>query len=197
MHEFAGWNASLISTLESISDDIVVLFLDDHFIQSVDHHAFVQAFQLMTLDSTIGLIKLQAGNAHSPELQFENRSYPFLIDRLGEYDREHHPFKRCNLVPTMFRRTFLLRLLRAVLANHCTSGDVGRTGALNFEVGATLETENATLYPERILGIRREPPDYPATKSIITCVANDGVREGVLQPHVILELKQMGIDAEA
>ncbi len=181
-----GWNANLVAYLESIGESFVLLMLDDHFIEAGNNTANVlDAIGIMKNDASIGLIKLQAGNAWPPELPFERDA------RLGEYDREHHPFKRTNLVPTLFRRSFLLRLSQSVLIV-APNNDKGRNGALEFEVAGTLLTESSKEWPERMLGIHRPEDGSLGSNSFLTCLANDGIREGRfnLEPSVMQILNE-------
>lgn len=187
-----GWNANLIQYLNTISESFVLLMLDDHFVDKAlpgGYTANMQALlDLMTSRSDIGMVKLQAGNAASPEIPFE--PWP----RLREYDRAHHPFKRTNLVPTMFRRDWLLRLSTAVLKQCGPASDKGRKGALEFEVAGTLLTEDSIAWPERMLGIHRPNADGGGGQSLLQCIASDGVREGKMQTTE--ELRRLGIDVK-
>jgi hypothetical protein len=174
-----GWNANLIQYLETVSEELILLLLDDHFVEQAPpgecNTGMAVLLQLMAERPDIAMVKLQAGNAHPPELPFP------AWDRLREYDRAHHPFKRTNLVPTLFRKSWLQRLTRQILQECGTAGDQGRPGALHFEVSGTLLTEDAVAWPERMLGIHRPNPDGGGGRSLLTCIANDGVREGRLQ----------------
>lgn len=176
----AGWNANLITYLRSIDDDLIAVFLDDHFICEAKPGEITENMAtlvtMMTDRPDIGMCKLQAGNAAPPEIPFP------LWPRLAEYDRAHHPFKRTNLVPTLFRREWLLRLASAVLDRLGPSQDIGRNGAINFEVTGTLLTEDPVAWPEKMLGIHRPNPDGGGGQSILTCMDNDAVREGKLKP---------------
>lgn len=184
-----GWNANLLRYLETIDEPFVVLMLDDHFIAKAPEGQYTRditnLLQLMETQLDIGMVKLQAGNAHPPELMFH------VEDRLREYDRQHHPFKRTNLVPTLFRRTWLQRLASEVLKASGPEKDVGRLGALEFEVMGTLLTEDAEKWPERMLGIHRPNPDGGGGRSILASISNDGVREGRLQAGVVAELSHI------
>lgn len=170
--EDIGWNSNLIRYLESMPESYVLLMLDDHFPEDIDRKALFELLDMMRLRPDIAMVKLQAGNAHPPEIHFD-----WDNGRLGEYDRELHPFKRTNLVPTLFRREWLLRLSQAVLLDCGKQRDIGRDGAIHLEVSGTLLTANAGAWPERILGIWRDPPQYIG-RSIVQCVENDAVREG-------------------
>ena len=97
-------------------------------------------------DPNIGMMKLQAGGAHAPEIPWSD------YDRIREYDRRPHPFKRTNLVPAMYRRAFLQRLSAAVLQECGPAGDKGRQGAIEFEVTGTKLTADAKAWPERLDG---------------------------------------------
>lgn len=185
-----GWNENLQRYLWVIEAEFILLLLDDHFIDPSDSANYTANIEkllgIMRAHPGIGMCKLQAGNSWSPEVPFR----PW--DRLREYDRRHHPFKRTNLVPTLFRHRFLLRLSQAVLAYCGVNRDQGRQGALEFEVAGTLLTEDVVAWPERILGIHR-PNDDVGTNSLLSCIANDGVREGRLQ----VTSDELGFDALA
>lgn len=174
-----GWNANLLAYLKTVDEDFVLLMLDDHFPAESQPKEFTSNIRslmgLMIERPDIGMVKVQAGNAHPPEIVFP--AWP----RLREYDREHHPFKRTNLVPTLFRTTLLKRLVKAVLAVITPELDKGRDGALHFEVTGTLLTENSAAFPERILGIHRPLPDYSRAGSLFRSVDDDAVREGKLK----------------
>lgn len=174
-----GWNANLLRWLETATSDLVLLLLDDHFIAESPAGQYTSnitaVIELLAERKDIGMIKLQAGNAHPPEIPFP--AWP----RLREYDRAHHPFKRTNLVPTVFRTEWLKRLTAAVL-DQCREGqDVGRLGAIHFEVFGTDITESRTRWPEKMLGIHRPAPDYSMDGSLLTCMDSDAVREGRLK----------------
>lgn len=77
----------------------------------------------------------------------------------------------------------------AVLNNAGAYEDRGRTGALAFEGIGTKLTMDSLRWPERILGIDR--PGDQTYKSLLVCVANDGIREGRLQRA--LSLEKLGI----
>src|SRR5678815_3234499 len=151
-----GWNANLILYLDSITESYVVLMLDDHFIDNsaAGDYSTNLGIALEIMDNTrdIGMIKLQAANAACPDMPFPG------YDRLREYDRVHHPFKRTNLVPTLFRRTWVRRLSAAVLSHVGVDGDEARYGALAFEMKGTELTEDAVGWPERMLGVYRPGP---------------------------------------
>lgn len=174
-----GWNANLLAYLDTIDEDFLLLMLDDHFPAESEPEEFTASIRslvcLMSERPDIGMTKVQAQNAHPPEVVFS--AWP----RLREYDRDHHPFKRTNLVPTLFRTTFLKRLVKAVLAVITPELDKGRDGALHFEVIGTLLTENSAAFPERILGIHRPLPDYSCAGSLFRSVDGDAVREGRLK----------------
>jgi hypothetical protein len=178
-----GWNANLLRGLHRITESLVLLMLDDHFPPpNPDTSAIEKAVALMEADQSIGMLKLQAGNAHAPELPYDG------WERVREYDRAPHPFKRTNLVPTLFRRIWLMRLCDGVLKTCSEAQDRGREGAINFEVHGTRLTEDGFVWPERILGIHRTNPDGTGGDSIIACTGNDGVREGRIQAGVLCEI---------
>lgn len=197
LEEDRGWMSNLLHYLGQINDEFVLLMLDDHFVDPVQDGDITDnvntALALMESNPDIAMIKVQAGNAACPEIVFE----PW--DRIREYDRAHHPFKRTNLVPTIFRRSWLRRLTSAILEAYGPSGDIGRDGAINFEVGGTRLTEDSTAWPERMFGIYRPNPDGGGGRSILACICNDGVREGKLQigDVTIDMLKKFGIDVKA
>lgn len=181
-----GWNENLLRYLVNSSGTFVLLMLDDHFIAKAPDGRYTEdlltLLQLMTDQPNIGMVKMQAGNAASPELPVPEN------DRLREYDRAHHPFKRTNLVPTLFRRVWLQRLTAAVLRECAPGEDKGRSGALAFEVAGTLLTKDATKWPERMLGIHRPKLEGLSGQSFLECIASDGVREGLLRAAALPEL---------
>lgn len=174
-----GWNANLVAWLGAVQEPLVLLLLDDHFPSKGQpgewNRGLDTARELMATYPDIAMIKMQAGNAAAPELPFPPNP------QLKEYDRKLHPFKRTNLVPTLFRREWLRRLSAAILGLCGPAKDIGRLGALEFEVAGTLLTADATLWPERMLGIDRPDKDGGGGKSLLQCIANDGLREGRLQ----------------
>lgn len=183
--EDIGWNRNLIRYLDTITEDLILLCLEDHFIAADPSEDINRAIQFMTDHPEFGLMKLQAANASNPDLEFPE--WP----RFKEYDREPHPFKRTNLVTTLFRKDFLRRLANDVLEACGPARDKGRRGALEFEVTGTLLTENGNRYPERMLGINRD--DESINLSVMPLLGGDGVREGYLRvSHQ--ELEQCGID---
>lgn len=194
LDEDRGWCANLIQYLDMVEDDFVLLMLDDHFVDPIQDGKISEniatAISIMESMPDIGMIKVQAGNAACPDLPFA----PW--DRLKEYDRRHHPFKRTNLVPTLFKRSWLRRLSQAILDSQGTEQDQGRNGAINFEVRGTLLTKNEIDWPERMLGIDRPNPDGGGGRSLLACISNDGVREGKLQlqPDSINLIKRVGLD---
>ena len=175
-----GWNANLIALLETLSDEFILLTLDDNFIEpSTQYNENIcRVLRTMRDNPDIGMIKLQAGGAHAPEIPFP------AWDRIREYDRRHHPFKRTNLIPCMYRREWLLRLSRAVLAHCGPEADKKRQGAIEFEMEGTRITEDATAWPERMLGIHRPEPDGSGGHSLLTCYANDAVTGGKIRPFL-------------
>lgn len=173
-----GWNANLIRHLQGLADDFILLMLDDHFLcEGPWTENMNTVLGLMEVRPDIGMIKLQAGNAHGPELVYE----PWDGDRIREYDREPHPFKRTNLVPTMYRREWLLRLSKAVLEAIDPTRDVGRLGAIEFEVIGTLLTQDTEPFPEKMLGIHRPDPGGNGGNSLLQCMDNDAIREGKIK----------------
>lgn len=186
-----GWNANLIKHLRTIAEEYVLLLLDDNFIEPAPVGEYtsnmVAVLQVMTDHPDIALIKLQAGGAHAPEVQF----YPW--DRIREYDRAHHPFKRTNLIPSMYRRSWLIRLSSAVLQACGAPSDIGRNGAIEFEMTGTLLTKNRMEWPERMLGIHRPAPDGGGGHSLLTCMANDAVLEGRMRPIPVLQQLCVGV----
>lgn len=172
-----GWNANLIRCLETLEEDFILLCLDDNFIEPSSEYTknMNAVLELMRAKPDIGLIKLQAGGAHAPEIFFPE--WP----RIREYDRRHHPFKRTNLVPTMYRRSWLLRFSKAVLDACGAERDKGRSGALEFESTGTLLTSNAAEWPERMLAIHRPNPDGSGGDSLLVCYANDAVTAGKIR----------------
>lgn len=169
-----GWNANLIDCLEQLSEDFILMMLDDNYLEPSVHYTANMAavVDTMVAHPDIAFIKLQAGGAHAPEIFFPE------WHRIREYDRKHHPFKRTNLIPAMYRRTWLQRFAKAVLAVCGSARDVGRNGALEFEITGTLLTENPVAWPERMFGIHRPNPDGGGGDSLLTCIANDAVTDG-------------------
>lgn len=167
-----GWNVNLLNALETVETPFILFLQEDHFLEEVPSGQYTNNMQavvsLMETYEDIGLVKVQIGNAAPPEIPFAH------WDRLGEYDRMPHPFKRTNLVPTMFRKTFLQRLCKAVLP-YCN--DSGRSGALAFEQIGTALTMDASQWPEKLLAIDRDN----GQQVLLGSMANDGVREGKLQ----------------
>ncbi len=175
-----GWNANLIACLETISEQFVLLILDDNFIEpNAEYTANMErVIETMTKHSDIGLMKLQAGGAHAPEIEFADWK------RVREYDRRPHPFKRTNLVPAMYRRSWLLRFCRAVLKECGPQRDKGRDGALEFEITGTRLTEDRANWPERMFGIHRPNADGGGGDALLVCYANDGVTAGKIRPFL-------------
>ena len=183
-----GWNANLITLLNTLSEQFVLLVLDDNFIEpSLDFEGLRCVILMMNELPDIALVKLQAGAAHAPELEFPD------WDRIREYDRAHHPFKRTNLVPTLYRRTWLHRLSSAVLSEIGPARDVGRNGAIEFEMTGTLLTMNAENWPERMMGVHRPLPGGNGGDSFLTCLANDAVLEGRMRPIDVLQNLCVGV----
>ena len=172
-----GWNANLIRCLESFEDTYILLMLDDNFLEpSTEYTANMRAvLELMSERQDIALIKLQPGGAHAPEIPFP--SWP----RIREYDRRPHPFKRTNLVPAMYRREWLLRFSKAVLADCGPENDKGRHGALEFESTGTKLTADATAWPEKMLGIHRPDLNGSGGHGLLVCYANDAVTGGLVR----------------
>ncbi len=175
-----GWNANLLKHLRTVSEEFILLMLDDNFINPAPAGQYTQniadVLVLMEAMPNIGLIKLQAGGAHAPEIPFPQ------WNRLREYDRVHHPFKRTNLVPSIYRRTWLQRFSTAVLEAAPNTNDKGRLGALEFESTGTLLTADEIKWPEKMLGIHRPLPDGGGGDSLLDCIANDAVLEGKMRP---------------
>lgn len=183
--EDIGWNHNLIRYLDTVTEDLILLCLEDHFIASNPSEDIAKAIRFMEENPCFGLMKLQAANAANPDLSFPD--WP----RLKEYDREPHPFKRTNLVTTLFRRDFLRRLSAHVLEMCGHHRDKGRRGALEFEVMGTYLTVNKERYPERMLGINRD--NDGEDQSLLRLLCGDGVREGYMQiTHK--ELEDCGVD---
>lgn len=172
-----GWNANLIRVLEELDDEFILLMLDDNFLEpSAEYSDNIKAvLTLMAERPDIGMVKLQAGGAHAPEIVFPSWT------RIREYDRRPHPFKRTNLIPCMYRRTWLLRLSKAVLAECGPDRDKGRQGAIEFEVTGTKLTGDSANWPERMLGIHRPNPDGGGGWPLLTCYANDAVTGGKIR----------------
>lgn len=173
-----GWNANLIRSLDNISEDFILLMLDDNYFEpSLDYTANIDTvLAFMRSHPDIALMKLQAGGAHGPEIPVSG------WDRIREYDRRPHPFKRTNLVPAMYRRRWLCRLSQAVLESMLSSDlDSGRRGAIEFEVTGTRLTEDEIAWPERMMGIHRPGPDGGGGDALLACLANDAVTGGKLR----------------
>lgn len=172
-----GWNANLIAALEALTESYILMLLDDNFLDpSPNYTVNMRAvLELMSERPDIALIKLQAGGAHAPEIPFA--PWP----RIREYDRRPHPFKRTNLIPSMYRREWLLRFSKAILASCGPAKDVGRNGAIEFEMTGTKITGDATAWPEKMLGIHRPNPDGGGGDSLLTCIANDAVTGGLVR----------------
>jgi hypothetical protein len=183
-----GWNANLIRGLEAITEPLVILFMDDSCIDAVQDgnptdnvNAVVE---LMSAHPDIAMVKLQAGGAHAPELPCPE------WDRLREYDRASHPFKRTNLGgPAMYRRDWLHRLSSTVLSVCGPERDKGRSGAIEFEMTGSLLTKDANAWPERLLAIHRPDADGSGGRSLLSCTGNDAVTGGKVRE--IASLRQM------
>jgi hypothetical protein len=191
-----GWNANFLALAQTIDEEFILMLLDDHWLEPLRNgeslsENMLKVVSLMKKHSDIAFVKVQAGNAWSPELPCPE------WDRLGEYDRAHHPFKRTNIVPTMFRRSWLCRLLIALLAECGMYDDRGRNGALVFEGIGTRLTMNSDEWPERMLGIDRPKPEENCNKSLLNCIASDGIREGHLQRSAEIELTAAGVSLDA
>lgn len=185
-----GWNANLIRFLETVSEDLILLFMDDNVIApNQDCTANIQlVIDLMSAHRNIAMVKLQAGGAHAPELKFE--PWP----RLREYDRRPHPFKRTNLGgPAMYRREWLMRLSRAVLKECGPKQDKGRQGAIEFEVTGTMLTANESAWPEKLLAIHRPNADGGGGDSLLICVANNAVTGGKVREVEYLRSLCVGV----
>lgn len=171
-----GWNANLIAHLDALIEPYVLLMLDDNFLGDAAPGEYTRnidaVLRLMRNNPDFVLVKLQAGGAAAPELHFPD------WERIREYDRAHHPFKRTNLIPTMYRRSWLRRLSAAVLAECGPERDIGRKGAIEFEMTGTLLTKDAALWPERMFGIHRPDPDGGGGHALLACIANDAVTGG-------------------
>lgn len=178
--EDIGWNYNLIRCLEQVEEEFILLMLDDNFLEpSPDYTANVNAvLDLMTRHTDIALVKLQAGGAWPPEVFFPE--WP----RIQEYDRRPHPFKRTNLIPAMYRRSWLIRLCKAVLDYCGPDRDKARHGAIEFEIAGTLLTENSDSWPERMFGIHRPNKDGGGGQSLLHCYANDAVTAGKIRENL-------------
>ncbi len=194
--EDQGWNTNLVQFLDTITEPLVVLFMDDSCIAPItpeEGESWTEtvrmAADLMTNHPDIAMVKLQAGGAHAPELHFPE------WDRIREYDRAHHPFKRTNLGgPAMYRKDWLRRLSAAVLAECGTERDKGRSGAIEFEMTGTLLTKDETAWPERLLGIHRPNPDGGGGRSLLACIGNDAVTGGKVREIPLLRQMCVGIE---
>jgi hypothetical protein len=186
-----GWNTNLLTYLRNVTEDFILMLLDDNLIDEAPLGEYTSNMRaVLTLMKTypdIGLVKLQAGGASAPELVFK----PW--DRLREYDRNPHPFKRTNLIPSMYRRTFLQRLSTVVLQETAPGYDEGRKGAIEFEVGGTRITCDAKAWPERLLGIHRPDVNGTGGNPLLTCVANDAVTGGYVRDIPDLRSRCRGI----
>lgn len=191
-----GWNRNLLDYLDALDPMciFVLVLLDDHFLDrppaGESYTANMDAVLcLMRARVDIALVKVQAGNAYAPEIPFVTDD-PILRGRLREYDRVNHGCKRTNLVPTLFRRNWLYRLTTDILAVCGRDADQGRNGALRFEQDGTRLTEDASRWPQWMLGIHRPGPDGSGGRSLLSSVASDGVREGRFQKVAYQELMQ-------
>jgi hypothetical protein len=194
-----GWNENLIRYLRTQATTFVLLLLDDHWIDggipSLELTANMErVLEIMRARPEIASVKVQAGNAASPDVEFESWT------RLGVYDRRDHPFKRVNLVPTIFRREWLRRLsndIRFLMSENRRWKDKGRLGALAFERVGTYLTMDSEKWPELMLGINRESHDPACAASLLKSYGNDALREGRLQQHVEAEVLRDGISLDA
>ncbi len=172
-----GWNANLSRFLASVEEPLVLLFMDDSVIEKHQDGTcsenVAQVVELMMRRPDIAAVKLQAGGAAAPEIEFPE------WDRVRQYDREHHPFKRTNLGgPAMYRREWLHRLTNQVMVVAGPERDQGRRGAIELEVTGTLLTEDEQSWPEKILAIHRPLPDGGGGRSLLACIGNDAVTDG-------------------
>ncbi len=175
-----GWNANLSRFLESVTEPLVLLFMDDSIIEKHQDGTCSEnvgrVCELMMRRADIAAVKLQAGGAAAPEIEFPE------WDRIRQYDREHHPFKRTNLGgPAMYRREWLYRLTTQVLAIAGPERDQGRQGAIELEVTGTLLTMDEQAWPEKILAIHRPLPDGGGGRSLLSCIGNDAVTGGLVR----------------
>lgn len=177
-----GWNRNLITLLDTISETYILQMLDDNFIEPMAPGEItaniVSLIELMNAHPDIALVKVQAGGAHAPEIEFP------AWERIREYDRGHHPFKRTNLIPALYRRTWLHRLSSTVLSSIGPERDIGRNGAIEFEMLGTALTSDAREWPERMMGIHRPLPDGGGGQSLLECYGNDAVTGGKLRPFL-------------
>ncbi len=186
-----GWNANLAAFLETVSEPLILLFMDDSVIDANQDCTYNVGLvgALMTACPDIALVKLQAGGAHAPELRCSE------WDRLREYDRAHHPFKRTNLGgPAMYRRDWLLRLTTQVMTAIGSERDKGRAGACEFESTGTLLTHDQQAWPERMLGIHRPGPGGSGGDSLLACIGNDAVTGGKVREIESLRALCVGIE---
>lgn len=178
--------------MDGLYEQFIAMFLDDNFLEPPTDGTYTDnlnaAIALMTKYPDIAMIKLQAGGAHAPELDFPE------WDRIREYDRRPHPFKRTNLIPTLYRRSWLLRLSKAVLANCGPERDQGRSGALEFESTGTALTADRIHWPERMFGIHRPERNGGGGRSLITCIANDAVTGGKVREIESLRSLCVGVE---
>ncbi len=179
-----GWNRNLITLLDTIPETYILQMLEDNFIERPRASTgewtpnLEMAIETMNAHPDIAMIKLQAGGAHAPEIAFPE------WERIREYDRGHHPFKRTNLIPALYRRTWLHRLSSTVLSSIGPERDIGRNGALEFEILGTALTSDAREWPERMMGINRPLPDGSGGDSLLECYGNDAVTGGKLRPFL-------------
>lgn len=188
-----GWNANIIRFLDTVTEELIILFMDDSCLDArqdgtCDENV-AAVIRLMEKHKDIAAVKLQAGGAHAPEIVFHE------WDRVRQYDRQHHPFKRTNLGgPAMYRRLWLQRLCRAVLESCGPGRDQGRRGAIEFEITGTLLTRDERIWPERILGIHRPNRDGGGGRSLLECTGNDAVTDGKVREIEYLRTMCQGIE---
>lgn len=188
-----GWNANLCRFLGTVTEPLVLLFMDDSIIDKAQDGTCSenvgQVCALMMRRPDIAAVKLQAGGAAAPEIEFPE------WDRIRQYDRQHHPFKRTNLGgPAMYRREWLHRLTTQVLAIAGPERDQGRQGAIELEVTGTLLTEDEQAWPEKILAIHRPLPDGGGGRSLLSCIGNDAVTGGRIREIPLLRELCAGIE---
>ena len=147
--EDLGWNRMLKTALTKVDSEYILLTLENHLLWSKPE-GFEKVIEILDQDPTIGIIQL-------------SKCWPTEIDYpvwpvLGEYSREHHPFKACSLSATaIWRKTLLFEMVNRLIDTIPEKQDQGRQGAVEFEVeGTKYWTANVDgKYQWRILGINR------------------------------------------
>lgn len=146
-----GWNRNILKAITAIQADYILLTLENHILlSSVDEISFDKAHGILDTNSSIGLVQLS--RCWPTETRYEH------WNKLGYYNRTPHPFKICSLSATpLWRKSLLIAIINHVISEIPEQQDVGRQGAVEFEVeGTRLWVQNNSIYPWNVLGIDRD-----------------------------------------